>query len=84
LRGQGIELVQRQTDNSDLSEGLYIKVEVEGRVAGRYKFVRASFLQAVFDSGSHWMDRPIIPNRLSEGCDIWLDRCRDTGTVPRA
>jgi RNA ligase len=82
LRGQGIELVQRQTDNSDLSEGLYIKVEVEGRVAGRYKFVRASFLQAVSDSGSHWMDRPIIPNQLREGCDILLDSCRDTGTAP--
>jgi len=81
LRGQGIELIQRQTDNSDLSEGLYIKVEVEGRVVGRYKFVRASFLQAVSDSGSHWMDRPIIPNQIREGCDIWLDRCWDAGTV---
>ena len=51
LRGQGIELIQRQTDNWDMSEGLYIKVEVEGRVVGRYKFVRASFLQAVSNSG---------------------------------
>ena len=84
LLGQRVELVQRQTDDSDLSEGLYIKVEVEGRVAERYKFVRASFLQAVSDSGSHWMDRPIIPNQLREGCDIWLDRCWDTGAVPRA
>jgi ATP-dependent RNA circularization protein (DNA/RNA ligase family) len=71
-RGQDIELIRRQTDNSDLSEGLYIKVEAEGRVVERYKFVRASFLQAVSDSGSHWMDRPIIPNQLSEECDIWL------------
>jgi RNA ligase len=84
LRGQGIELIQRQTDNSDLSEGLYIKVEVEGRVVGRYKFVRASFLQSVSDSGSHWMDRPIIPNQIREGCDIWLDRCWDAGPAPRA
>ena len=72
LRGKDIELIRRQTDDSDLSEGLYIKVEVEGRVVDRYKFVRASFLQAVSDSGSHWMDRPIIPNQLCEGCDIWL------------
>jgi RNA ligase-like protein len=72
LRAQDLELVRRQTDDSDLSEGLYIKVEVEGRVMERYKFVRASFLQAVSDSGSHWMDRPIIPNQLCEGCDIWL------------
>lgn len=70
--GQDIELIRRQSDNSDLSEGLYLKVEAEGRVVDRYKFVRASFLQAVSDSGSHWMDRPIIPNQLREGCDIWL------------
>jgi len=78
-RGQDLELVGRQTDDSDYSEGLYIKVESEGRVVERYKFVRASFLQAVIDSGSHWMDRPIIPNQLREGCDIF-----DSGTVPRA
>jgi RNA ligase len=72
LRGQDIDLIRRQTDDSDLSEGLYIKVEAEGRVVGRYKFVRASFLQAVSDSGSHWMDRQIIPNQLREGYDIWL------------
>ncbi|MCI0525801.1 MAG: RNA ligase family protein, partial [Acidobacteria bacterium] len=70
-RGQDLELVQRQTDNSDLSEGLYLKVEVNGQVVERYKFVRASFLQAVSDSGSHWMDRPIIPNQLRAGCDIF-------------
>jgi hypothetical protein len=72
LRGQEIDLIRRQTDDSDLSEGLYIKAEDEGRVVERYKFVRASFLQAVSDSGSHWMDRPIIANQLREGCDIWL------------
>jgi len=44
-----------------LMEGLYVKVEEEGVVRGRYKYVRASFLQAVFASESHWMDRPIIP-----------------------
>ncbi len=70
-RGQNLDLVRRQTDDSDLSEGLYIKVEAEGRVEGRYKFVRASFLQAVFESGDHWMDRPILPNQLRAGCDIF-------------
>jgi hypothetical protein len=72
LCGQDIGLIRRQTDDSDLSEGLYIKVEAEGRVVERFKFVRASFLQAVSDSGSHWMDRPILPNKLREGCGIWL------------
>ncbi len=70
-KGQNIELVKMQTDDSDLMEGLYIKVEEEGQVVERYKFIRASFLQAVFDSGSHWMDRPILPNQLREGCDLF-------------
>jgi hypothetical protein len=70
-KGQNLELVKMQTDDSDLMEGLYIKVEEEGQVVGRYKFIRASFLQAVSDSGSHWMDRPILPNQLREGCDIF-------------
>jgi hypothetical protein len=71
-REHDIDLIQRQTDDSDLSEGLCLKVEDEGQVVERYKFVRASFLQAVSDSGSHWMDRPIISNQLRAGCDIWL------------
>jgi RNA ligase len=69
---QNHALVQQQTDSSDLAEGLYIKVEEDGRVIERYKFVRPGFLQAVADSGSHWMDRPILPNRLRDGCDIFV------------
>lgn len=69
--GQKFDLVQQQTDNSDQMEGLYIKVEEAGRVVERYKFVRPGFLQAVLDSGSHWMDRPILPSQLREGCDIF-------------
>ena len=69
---QNHALVKQQTDNSDLAEGLYIKVEEDGRVIERYKFVRSGFLQAVADSGSHWMDRPILPNRLRDGCDIFV------------
>ncbi|MBO0857346.1 MAG: RNA ligase family protein [Chloracidobacterium sp.] len=71
LRGLDVELILDQTDSSDLSEGLYFKVEAEGRVVERYKYVRASFLQAVSDSGSHWMDRPIIPNQLRGDCDLF-------------
>lgn len=70
-RGQNAELVQQQTDNSDLAEGLYIKVESNGIVTERYKFVRASFLQSVAESGSHWMERPILPNQLKDGCHIF-------------
>jgi hypothetical protein len=40
-------------------------------VTGRYKFVRAGFLQTVLDSGSHWMDRPLLPNRLRADVSLW-------------
>ena len=55
-----------ETDSGDDMEGLYVKDETGGTVAGRYKWVRAGFLQAVLDSGSHWADRPIVPNRLAD------------------
>jgi hypothetical protein len=66
--------IAAETDRSDLMEGLYIKVEEEGRVVGRYKYVRADFLTAVLDSGSHWLKRPIVPNRLRDGVDLFGSR----------
>jgi hypothetical protein len=60
-----------ETDDSDLAEGLYLKVEENGRVVDRLKFVRASFNNAILDSGSHWLNRPILPNGLAEGVDIF-------------
>ncbi|WP_434420642.1 RNA ligase family protein [Nannocystis pusilla] len=63
--------VVAETDGFDDMEGLYIKVEEEGRVTARLKWVRASFLNAILDSGSHWLDRPIVPNQLADGVDLW-------------
>ncbi|MFN8612757.1 MAG: RNA ligase family protein [Vulcanimicrobiota bacterium] len=71
--GLDAQRVQRETDPSPLSEGLYIKVEEQGRVLERYKFVRSSFLTTVVDSESHWLDRPIVPNQLDSEVDIF--RC---------
>ena len=65
--------VLRETDPEDTSEGLYLKVEEDGRVVQRLKYVRASFLQAVEQSGSHWLNRPIISNLLADGVDIFAD-----------
>jgi hypothetical protein len=59
------EMVMRQTDLTDLAEGLYIKIEEAGRVVGRYKYVRQDFLTRVIDSESHWQSRPILPNQLA-------------------
>ncbi|MGC4114561.1 MAG: RNA ligase family protein [Myxococcales bacterium] len=66
-----VERVQRETDGSDFAEGLYIKVEEQGRVLERYKFVRASFLAAVFAAEGHWLNRPILPNELAPGVDLF-------------
>ena len=46
-------------------------MEASGVVTERYKFVRPGFLQVVIDSGSHWMERPLLPNRLRDGVTLW-------------
>lgn len=71
--GLAVDRVVEQTDPHDLAEGLYIKAEDDTRVVGRFKFVRASFLTSVIDSGGHWIDRPIVPNRLAPGVDIFAE-----------
>ena len=63
--------VLQETDPSGLMEGLYIKNEAGGTVAGRYKYVRPGFLQTVLDSGSHWQERPLLPNQLRAGAELW-------------
>ncbi|MBO5789162.1 MAG: RNA ligase family protein [Clostridia bacterium] len=61
-----VEVQLRETDNSMHMEGLYIKVEEDGVVKERMKFVRASFLQCILASDSHWLARPILPNKLKD------------------
>lgn len=61
----------KETDPSRVREGLYIKVEANGIVQDRYKYVRSSFLTVVDNSASHWQTRAIIPNQLQEGVSIF-------------
>ena len=61
--------ILRETDASRLMEGLYIKVEENGCVVDRMKYVRYSFLQTVDTSETHWLDRPIVPNKLDKPID---------------
>jgi hypothetical protein len=72
--GQDPASVRTETDNNDLAEGLYLKHEDGGTVIGRYKFVRADFLQTIAASGTHWRDRPIVPNGLASGVDLFAVR----------
>lgn len=69
----GLPAADAETDPTDLMEGLYIKVEEGGHVVDRYKLIRAGFLTTVLQSGSHWLSRPIVPNQLRDGADIYRD-----------
>jgi hypothetical protein len=40
-------------------------------VTGRYKWVRPDFVQTILDSGSHHSRRPVLPNRLAPGVDLY-------------
>jgi hypothetical protein len=68
--GSRADMVDQQTEDSDLAEGLYVKQEDTDHVLDRFKFVRADFLQAIEAADGHWHDRPILPNSLAEGIDI--------------
>jgi hypothetical protein len=76
---QDPEQVLKETDNTDLAEGVYLKVEDDARglTIGRYKFVRHEFLQVIADSGSHWASRPIIHNQLAPGVDLYAHPAKD-------
>jgi RNA ligase len=61
----------QQTNQSSLMEGLYLKVETAELTVARYKYVRADFLTTILQSESHWLSRPIIPNQLKAGVDLF-------------
>ena len=69
--GMPFDLAWLQTDKSDKSEGLYVKIEDDEKVLARYKLVRADFVQTILDSGSHHSTRPILPNGLAAGVDLY-------------
>ena len=66
-----IATAMKETDPSRLMEGLYIKVECGRYVENRFKIVRNSFLTTVIQSETQWLNRPVIPNQLAKGVDIF-------------
>jgi len=58
-------------NKSRLMEGLYIKWEEDGIVKGRYKYVRPDFVQTILSYGKHWLDRPSMPNKMSDGANMF-------------
>lgn len=77
---EGLDLAScwQQADKSDLAEGLYIKVEQDGIVTERYKWVRSDFVQAILDSKMHHSRQPYVPNQLAPGVDLYAPRLTTT------
>lgn len=69
--GLDAERILEETEGVDLMEGLYIKVEEGDETVARYKWVRSGFLQTIADNDDHWLSRPIVPNLLAPGVDIF-------------
>ena len=57
-----------QTDGR--MEGLYLRIEADGKTTGRAKMVRPEFVEKIKLS-EHWQHQPMVPNQLAEGADIW-------------
>jgi hypothetical protein len=51
-------------------EGVYVRIEADGQVTGRAKFVRPEFTERVKLS-THWKSQPMVPNQLVDSADIW-------------
>ena len=62
--GLDADKVIAETDPSMLMEGLYIKVEEDGIVKERMKYVRASFAQNAALAPDTRNSRPIVPNKM--------------------
>jgi hypothetical protein len=56
------DLVVESRFGRERAEGIYLRRESGGRVAGRWKWVRSDFVRGITD---HWRDRPLEPNRLA-------------------
>jgi hypothetical protein len=69
--GDDFEKRWGKIDQSALAEGVYVKVEENGEVVERYKFVRWDFLQCVLEQDEHHEDRLMVPNVLADGVDLF-------------
>ncbi|PAJ82890.1 RNA ligase family protein [Burkholderia ubonensis] len=76
VQRQGLDLARawRQCDKSNLSEGLYVKIEADDATTGRLKWVRRDFVQAIIESDRHHSEQPFIPNLLAPGVDMYAPR----------
>jgi len=52
------------TDTTGLMEGLYIKLENDHEVLGRYKLIRPEFIEKITSGNTHWKSRSITRNMV--------------------
>lgn len=77
--GSRSDFVEKQTEDNNLAEGLYFKKEKNRHVEERFKYVRSDFIQAIESSQGHWQDRPILPNILMDGINIFASKLGVSG-----
>ncbi len=65
-------LITDETDPSSLMEGLYIKVEKDGKVADRMKYVRRDYKQYAVAEDQNWLEHPVVPNGITVPQEEWL------------
>lgn len=65
-------LIQKSVYGDETAEGLYFKVEKNGTVITRAKYVRQSFTQSVEEVGKHWKKLKLTPNELLTGVNIFV------------
>lgn len=73
------EKAAKESDKSDYSEGLYIKIETDEHTIDRVKWVRRDFVQHILEGGKHWSERPIIENIVDPSIDIFAMPYLDLG-----
>ena len=68
--GSVARALPRKIEDCDLAEGVYGKVEEDGRVVARFKWVREEFVRHIVDGKTHWKSGSAILNRLAPGADV--------------
>lgn len=69
-------------DDSRVIEGIYIKLEQDGKTVDRLKWVRTGFLQAIQSADEHWQSRFPVPNLLEAQTDVFpLYLARRSGLI---
>lgn len=65
----GSSSMPKDIDLSGWAEGIYGKIEEDGQVVGRFKWVREDFVRRIVERGKHWKAAPLRRN-LQKDCDF--------------